>query len=31
MPYTATRPVPVPSPDELRSRVPGWGAITDCP
>lgn len=29
MPYTATRPVPAPTPDELRSRVPGWGADLD--
>jgi hypothetical protein len=29
MPYTATRPVPAPSSDELRSRIPGWGADLD--
>ena len=28
MPYTAERP-PTPSPEELRARVPGWGADLD--
>jgi hypothetical protein len=29
MPYTATAPVPAPTAEELRSRVPGWGADLD--
>lgn len=29
MPYTADKPVPPPSPEELRARVPGWGADLD--
>lgn len=29
MPYTAQKPRPAPSPDELRSRIPGWGADLD--
>lgn len=28
MPYEALRPVDAPTPDELRARVPGWGADT---
>lgn len=26
MPYTADKPGPVPDADELRARIPGWGA-----
>ncbi|MFJ6653944.1 hypothetical protein ACIQLJ_14225 [Microbacterium sp. NPDC091313] len=29
MPYTADRPIPASTPDELRARVPGWGADLD--
>lgn len=29
MPYTAEKPVPPPSADELRARIPGWGADLD--
>ncbi|MEE6271940.1 hypothetical protein [Georgenia wangjunii] len=29
MPYTADTPVPPPSPEELRARIPGWGADLD--
>lgn len=29
MPYTADGHSPVPSPDELRDRIPGWGADLD--
>jgi hypothetical protein len=29
MPYTANKPVPTPSADELRARIPGWGADLD--
>lgn len=29
MPYTPHKPVPVPSPEELRARIPGWGADLD--
>lgn len=29
MPYTAERPIPSPSPEELRARIPGWGADLD--
>jgi hypothetical protein len=27
--YTADRPVATPTPDELRARIPGWGADLD--
>lgn len=26
MPYEATKPLLAPTPDELRARIPGWGA-----
>jgi hypothetical protein len=29
MPYTADKPIPAPSPEELRARIPGWGADLD--
>jgi hypothetical protein len=29
MPYTADHPAPTPSVEELRARVPGWGADLD--
>jgi hypothetical protein len=29
MPYTADKPNPPPSSDELRERIPGWGADLD--
>ncbi|MDQ7879731.1 hypothetical protein Q9R08_17195 [Microbacterium sp. QXD-8] len=29
MPYTANKPGPAPDPDELRARIPGWGADAD--
>lgn len=29
MPYTADKPGAVPSADELRARIPGWGADLD--
>src|SRR5699024_4715308 len=29
MPYTADRPDPAPPADELRRRIPGWGADLD--
>ncbi|MHC2999361.1 hypothetical protein [Microbacterium sp. HJ5] len=29
MPYTAQKPGRVPDPDELRARIPGWGADLD--
>lgn len=29
MAYRAEKPVPVPSADELRARIPGWGADLD--
>lgn len=29
MPYTANRPLEPPSSDELRARIPGWGADLD--
>ncbi|GAB2604209.1 hypothetical protein [Pseudactinotalea suaedae] len=29
MPYTADRPDPAPSAEELRRRIPGWGADLD--
>lgn len=29
MPYTADKPGVVPDPDELRARIPGWGADLD--
>lgn len=29
MPYTANKPGPTPNPDELRARIPGWGADLD--
>ncbi|MFD1212692.1 hypothetical protein ACFQ36_11650 [Arthrobacter sp. GCM10027362] len=29
MPYTAGRPEPTPSSEELRARIPGWGADLD--
>lgn len=29
MAYTADKPTPPPSPDELRARIPGWGADLD--
>lgn len=29
MPYTADKPGSTPNPDELRSRIPGWGADLD--
>ena len=29
MPYTASKPGTVPSADELRARIPGWGADLD--
>jgi hypothetical protein len=29
MPYTADRPTPTPPAEELRSRIPGWGADLD--
>ncbi|PPH20578.1 hypothetical protein C5C99_08485 [Rathayibacter sp. AY1C4] len=29
MPYTADRPVRVPTAEELRARIPGWGADLD--
>jgi hypothetical protein len=29
MPYTAEKPLPPPSSDELRARIPGWGADLD--
>jgi hypothetical protein len=29
MPYTAAKPIPAPSSDELRARIPGWGADLD--
>ena len=29
MPYTADKPTLVPSSDELRERIPGWGADLD--
>jgi hypothetical protein len=29
MPYTAQAPVPAPTADELRARVPGWGSDLD--
>ena len=29
MPYTAKKPGSTPTPDELRARIPGWGADLD--
>lgn len=29
MPYSAEKPFPTPTPDELRARIPGWGADLD--
>lgn len=29
MPYTAQVPIPSPTRDELRARIPGWGADVD--
>ncbi|MEW1835463.1 hypothetical protein [Microbacterium sp. NPDC079995] len=29
MPYTADKPGAIPDPDELRRRIPGWGADLD--
>jgi hypothetical protein len=29
MPYTADKPGPIPNADELRARIPGWGADLD--
>jgi hypothetical protein len=29
MPYTADKPIQPPSSDELRARIPGWGADLD--
>jgi hypothetical protein len=29
MPYTADKPNPAPSSDELRARIPGWGVDLD--
>lgn len=29
MPYTADRPIPAPTAEELRARIPGWGADLD--
>ena len=29
MPYTAERPQPRPTPEELRARIPGWGVDLD--
>jgi len=29
MAYTANKPTPPPSPEELRARIPGWGADLD--
>jgi hypothetical protein len=29
MPYTAQKPEPPESPDELRARIPGWGVDSD--
>jgi hypothetical protein len=29
MPYTANKPGRTPDPDELRARIPGWGADLD--
>jgi hypothetical protein len=29
MPYTAEKPGPTPDPEELRRRIPGWGADLD--
>lgn len=29
MPYTAERPTPKETPDQLRARIPGWGADLD--
>jgi hypothetical protein len=29
VPYTAEKPIPNPSADELRARIPGWGADLD--
>lgn len=29
MPYTASKPIQPPTPEELRARVPGWGADLD--
>jgi hypothetical protein len=29
MPYTSHKPAPAPSRDELRARIPGWGADLD--
>lgn len=29
MPYTADKPAPRETPDQLRSRIPGWGADRD--
>lgn len=29
MPYTADKPVPPPTAEQLRARVPGWGADLD--
>jgi hypothetical protein len=29
MPYTAKKPETAPSPEELRARIPGWGADLD--
>lgn len=29
MPYTAEKPIPAPSAEELRARIPGWGADLD--
>ena len=29
MPYTAEKPIPTPSAEELRARIPGWGADLD--
>ncbi|AVL96785.1 MULTISPECIES: hypothetical protein [Microbacterium] len=26
MPYEGSRPIPAPTPEELRARIPGWGA-----
>ena len=29
MPYTAERPIPRPTPEELRAKIPGWGVDLD--
>jgi hypothetical protein len=29
VPYTAERPLPTPTAEELRARIPGWGADLD--